>query len=43
VIDLGAQVDVAGLRYVPRQGPDGVTGRIRHFRAYVGMALVTDK
>jgi beta-galactosidase len=43
VIDLGAQVDVAGLRYVPRQGPDGVTGRIRHFRAYVGDALVVDR
>ena len=41
VIDLGAARAIAGLRYVPRQGPDGVTGRIRHFRAYVGDALVT--
>jgi beta-galactosidase len=43
VIDLGSRADVAGLRYVPRQGPDGVTGRIRHFRAYVGDALVTEQ
>jgi len=43
VIDLGRAVEVAGLRYVPRQGPDGVTGRIRRFRAYVGDALVVDR
>ena len=42
VIDLGTRVDVAGLRYVPRQGAEGVTGRIRRYRAYVGDALVTD-
>ena len=40
IIDLGAEATVAGLRYTPRQGPDGVTGRIKHFRAYVG-TLVT--
>ena len=43
VIDLGIRSDVAGLRYVPRQGPDGVAGRIRRYRAYVGDALVTDQ
>jgi beta-galactosidase len=43
VIDLGTRADVAGLRYVPRQGAEGVTGRIRRYRAYVGDALVTDQ
>jgi beta-galactosidase len=43
VLDLGRTLEVAGLRYVPRQGPEGVTGRIRRFRAYVGDALVTDQ
>jgi len=43
VIDLGRAMEVAGLRYVPRQGEEGVTGRIRHYRAYVGDALVTDQ
>jgi beta-galactosidase len=41
IIDLGKPVEVAGLRYTPRQGPDGVAGRIRRYRAYVGDALVT--
>jgi beta-galactosidase len=36
-------MEVAGLRYVPRQGPDGTAGRIRRFRAYVGTALATDQ
>jgi beta-galactosidase len=36
VIDLGKTVEVAGLRYTPRQGKDDVTGRIRGYRAYVG-------
>ena len=39
IIDLGKDVEVAGLRYTPRQGKDDVTGRIRHFRAYVGDQL----
>lgn len=39
IIDLGKDVEVAGLRYTPRQGKDDVTGRIKHFRAYVGEAL----
>ena len=41
VIDLGKTVEVAGLRYVPRQGKDDVTGRIREYRAYVADGLVT--
>jgi beta-galactosidase len=40
VIDLGRQVEVACLRYTPRQGAAGVTGRIRQYRLYVGDALV---
>ncbi|QJE01895.1 beta-galactosidase [Massilia forsythiae] len=40
VIDLGGDAEVAGLRYTPRQGEEGVTGRIRRFRAYVGERLV---
>jgi len=41
VIDLARTVEVAGLRYTPRQGKEGVTGRIRHYRAYVGEQLAT--
>lgn len=40
IIDLGASVDIAGLRYTPRQGPDTVTGRIRRYRVFVGDGLV---
>ncbi|GGX79751.1 beta-galactosidase [Massilia dura] len=43
VLDLGAPCDVAGLRYTPRQGPDGVTGRIRRYRVYVGDKLVVEQ
>jgi beta-galactosidase len=39
IIDLGKAATVAGMRYTPRQGPEGVTGRIRHYRAYVGEQL----
>jgi beta-galactosidase len=39
IIDLGKQVEVAGLRYTPRQGAAGVTGRIKRFRVYVGDRL----
>ena len=39
IIDLGKPATVAGMRYTPRQGADGVTGRIRHYRAYVGDQL----
>jgi beta-galactosidase len=42
VLDLGAPAIVAGLRYTPRQGPDGVTGRIRRYRVYVGDRLVVE-
>lgn len=42
IVDLGARVDVAGMRYTPRQGADGVTGRIRHYRVYLGERLVED-
>ncbi|MBD8531050.1 MULTISPECIES: beta-galactosidase [unclassified Massilia] len=40
IIDLGGRVEVSGLRYTPRQGADGVTGRIRHYRVYMGDKLV---
>jgi beta-galactosidase len=40
IIDLGHEDVVAGMRYTPRQGAESVTGRIRHYRAYVGQSLV---
>lgn len=40
IIDLGAAAAIAGLRYTQRQGPDGVTGRIRRYRVHVGDKLV---
>jgi beta-galactosidase len=43
IVDLGASVEVAGARYTPRQGAEGVTGRIRQYRMYVGDKLVSDK
>lgn len=43
IIDLGKTDTVAGMRYTPRQGPEGVTGRIRRYRAYVGDRLVVDR
>lgn len=43
VIDLGKNAEVAGMRYTPRQGPDGVTGRIRHYRVYVGERLASEE
>ena len=43
VLDLGSSMDVAGIRYTPRQGAEGVTGRIKHYRVYVGDALVTEQ
>jgi beta-galactosidase len=39
---MGGPVDIAGLRYTPRQGPDGVTGRIRRYRVFVGDRLVSN-
>ncbi|MEO7494426.1 MAG: beta-galactosidase [Massilia sp.] len=43
ILDLGVAAEVAGIRYTPRQGADGVTGRIKHYRVYVGDALVADQ
>lgn len=41
-IDLGRTIEVAGFRYTPRQGGDGVTGRIKDYQVYVGDALVVE-
>lgn len=41
IIDLGKQVELAGVRYTPRQGAEGVTGRIKQFRVFVGDQLVS--
>jgi len=35
-LDLGKTALVGGFRYTPRQGPQGVGGRIREYRIYVG-------
>ncbi|UGQ49149.1 beta-galactosidase [Massilia endophytica] len=40
IIDLGGATEISGLRYTPRQGPEGVTGRIRRYRIFVGDKLV---
>ena len=42
ILDLGADAEIAGMRYTPRQGPEGVTGRIRKYRVFVGERLVTE-
>lgn len=42
IIDLGQSVEIGGIRYTPRQGPDTVTGRIRNFHIYVGDQLVSE-
>lgn len=42
IIDLGPQVEVAGVRYMPRQGAENVTGRIRQYRMYVADKLVRE-
>ena len=42
IIDLGPRVEVAGVRYTPRQGPDTVTGRIQQYRVYVADKLVSE-
>jgi beta-galactosidase len=41
IIDLGKPVDIAGLRYTPRQGAEGVTGRIKQYRVFAGGQLVS--
>jgi len=40
IIDLGKKREISGFRYIPRQGPDTVTGRIKDARVYVGDNLV---
>ena len=42
IIDLGRRVEVAGLRYTPRQGAEGVSGRIKEYRLYLAEQLVLD-
>ncbi len=42
ILDLGSETTVAGLRYTPRQGAEGITGRIASYRAYVGNGLVVE-
>lgn len=41
ILDLGKTVEVAGVRYTPRQGADGVTGRIKQYRMFVGDHLAS--
>jgi len=40
VLDLGQSCSIGGLRYVPRQGGAGVSGRIREYRVYIGDNLI---
>ncbi len=40
IIDFGSSVRVSGFRYTPRQGAEGVTGRIKTYRVFVGERLV---
>jgi beta-galactosidase len=40
ILDLGQPRVVAGFRYVPRQGADTVSGRIKDYRVYVGDDLI---
>ena len=40
VLDLGQTRVVSGFRYVPRQGGDGVGGRIKDYHIYVGDNLI---
>ncbi|MDQ3812665.1 MAG: discoidin domain-containing protein, partial [Armatimonadota bacterium] len=35
VIDLGSSWLIAGIRYLPRSGDAGVTGRIKDYRIYL--------
>lgn len=43
IIDLGKPVEIAGMRYTPRQGAQGVTGRIKQYRVFAGDQLVSEK
>ena len=40
VLDLGQSRRLSGIRYVPRQGNEGVGGRIKAYRIYVGENLL---
>ena len=40
VLDLGKSQTVSGFRYVPRQGPANISGRIKDYRIYVGDGLI---
>jgi beta-galactosidase len=40
VLDLGQTFTISGFRYVPRQGNNSTTGRIKDYRVYVGDGLV---
>jgi beta-galactosidase len=40
MLDLGQTQKLSGFRYVPRQGGEGVGGRIKDYRIYVGDNLV---
>jgi beta-galactosidase len=41
IIDLGKTITIGGFRYVPRQGGNEVTGRIKNCRVYAGDSLVS--
>ena len=40
LLNLGKSQTISGIRYVPRQGGNGVGGRIKDFKIYIGEALV---
>ncbi|MGN6370771.1 MAG: beta-galactosidase [Phycisphaerae bacterium] len=40
VLDLGKPQTISGFRYVPRQGANGVGGRIKDYKIYIGDNLV---
>jgi beta-galactosidase len=40
ILDLSKSQTLSGFRYVPRQGTEGVGGRIKDYRIYVGDALI---
>jgi beta-galactosidase len=40
ILDLGQSRRIGGFRYVPRQGDDSVSGRIKSYRIYIGDNLV---
>jgi beta-galactosidase len=43
VLDLAHPRTIGGFRYIPRQGPDSVTGRIKDYRIYIGDNLIIPK